>query len=183
MKTLYKAILNKLKDSKTAFTEQGITPVNYIDLFADQYFMPEMFELFAENSVLMDWDIDHTSSPAIATLNIHCCYEQLRFTDNLSANTDLGLKFLDYVDIVHKLVSGVTTAQTGKLELNYEGFIKMDSIVDVYMLTYTCSYNGRTNHKMEYQDGQFEQANIDGNLVEKINPRQGQPWVDYGLGL
>lgn len=182
MKTFYQAVIAAMEhpENKSKFTDQEITPIKYIDLYADQYLNPEAFDLFAQNALLVDWDIDYSDDTPIATINFHCCYEQLRFTDNLSANRELGLKFLDYVVVIDKILQNIQSPETGRLELYNEGFLKMDSIVDVYILSYRCSYNGR-KQKPKYQDGDYENLDLKGNLVKKITRPIIEPGIDYGL--
>jgi hypothetical protein len=162
MKTFY----NKLNEvftkpeTKAKFTSQGISPVGYIDLYAGQDLNEDNFELFTANALFVDWDIDHTSKPPIATLTFYCCYEQLRDTSNISLNQELGLKFLAYKDTIDEVVTTIETNTSGKLNLLKEGFNKMDSIVDIYLLTYECSFNGRKNPLDKYQAGDYNTVDL-----------------------
>lgn len=182
MKAFYKKLIQTLEegDNKALFVQKDITPPKYIDLFADQYFNPEAFDLFHANAVLVEWDIDHNTAPSLATITAHCCYEQLRFTDNTSKNRELGLLFLDYIRLVDKIIRTIESKNTGKLKLVNEGFQKMDSIVDVYLLTYQCSYTP-DQETPTYQDGAYEGLDMDGNLVKKITRPEVVPGVEYGL--
>lgn len=168
MKTFYKALINQFKkeEIKDQFREQGITPIRYIDLYAAQEQFEENFELFSQNALLVEWDVDYSLDTPIATINIYCCYEQLRDTSNIAANLELGLKFLDYVDITNTIIQEIETLTTGKLELITEGFHKMDSIVDVYLISYQCSYTGRKKSpQSKYQEGEYDKLNLTNNLT------------------
>ncbi|WP_268848129.1 hypothetical protein [Flavobacterium aestivum] len=152
-------------ENKEKFSKQNINPVQYIDLYAGQEQFEENFELFAQNALLIDWDVDHKSSPPMATITLYCCYEQLRDTSNISLNRDLGLKFLDYVATIDGVVRTIESETTGKLELVSEGFHKMDSIVDIYLLTFECSYSGRKNPLDKYQAGDYDTLDLKGKLI------------------
>lgn len=167
MQTFYKKVIEAFEklENKAKFTAQNINPVQYLDLYAGQEQFEENFELFAQNALLIDWDIDHKSAPPMATITLYCCYEQLRDTSNISLNRDLGLKFLDYVATIDGVVRTIESETTGKLELVSEGFHKMDSIVDIYLLTFECSYSGRKNPLDKYQAGDYDTLDLKPNLT------------------
>ncbi|MDT8347992.1 MAG: hypothetical protein RQ756_09335 [Flavobacteriaceae bacterium] len=144
MKAFYEKLIERLEspEVRQRFIDAGISPVRYIDLYAGQDLDEENFELFAQNTVLVDWEIDY-EDPIKATINIYACFEQLRDTSNLSLNRSIALKFLDYVALVDSVVCSIESESTGKLEILSEGFNKMDSIVDIYLLTYECGFKPR----------------------------------------
>jgi len=81
----------------------------------------------------------------------------------------LGLKFLNYIDQIHNTLDGLETEHTGKLKLIKEGFNKMDSIVDIYILEYECSYMGRKNPQRNIHEGSYDKLRLSGNLTEKYD--------------
>jgi hypothetical protein len=170
MKKFYNAVMAEFEKEAIIelFTAQSISPVKYIDLYAGQDQFEENFELFQQNALLVEWEIDYEGDTPIATITLYCCFEQLRDTSNISQNKALALQFLDYVDTIAQVVESIETESTGKPELISEGFNKMDSIVDIYLLTYQCSYTGRTKAN-KYQDGEFETFDVGKNLVQKFD--------------
>ena len=78
-------------------------------------------------------------------------------------------KFLDYINCIDEIVRSIETEVMGKLKIVSEGFHKMDSIVDVYLLTYECSYYGRKNPRGNYQEGDYDTLDLKGNLVKIID--------------
>jgi hypothetical protein len=168
MKIFYKKLIQtfELPENQALFTAQNIAPVQYIDIYAGQDQFEENFELFARPALLVDWDIEHGYKTATATLNFYCCYEQLRDTSNISLNQELGLKFLDYIEIINTIISGIETEETGKLDLVTEGFNKMDSIVDIYLFTYKCSFTERQNPLQQYEEGNYDTLDLTKNIVE-----------------
>jgi len=165
MKAFYQKLIAEFAKPETqaAFTGQGLAPVGYIDLYAGQDQDEANFELFAQPAVLVDWEIDY-EEPTKATVNVYACYEQLRDTSNISLNRDLGLKFLDFISCVDAVVSKIESETTGKMDIISEGFNKMDSIVDIYLLTYECSFRGRNNPAAKYQPGDYNDLNLTGTL-------------------
>lgn len=167
MDTFYKKIIDEFDkpENKAKFTDKNINPVTYIDLYAQQEQFEENVELFAQPALLVDWNVDHSGDVPIATITFYCCFEQLRDTSNISLNRDLGLNFLVFVKCIDAIIQTIESETTGKLELSSEGFHKMDSIVDVYLLTYECSYSGRKNPLDKYQAGDYDTLDLKGNLT------------------
>lgn len=171
MNTFYKKLIAEFgkQENKDKFTAIGIAPNLYIDIYAGQDQFEENFELFSQPALLADWDIDYKSQPPTATVTLYCCYEQLRDTSNISMNRDLGLKFLDFVATIDAIASTIESETTGKLEIVSEGFNKMDSIVDIYLLTYECSYSGRKNPLSKYQAGDYDKLDLNKNLTYEFD--------------
>jgi hypothetical protein len=167
MKTFYKKVLAVFEnpETKAKFTDQEIPAVDYIDLYAGQDLNEENFELFSHPALFIDWDIDYSDDTPRATITFYCCFEQLRDTSNISLNRELGLKFLDYIATIDQVAGTIETEETGKLEIVSEGFNKMDSIVDIYLLTYECSYLGRKKPLDKYQAGDYDTLDLKGNLT------------------
>lgn len=166
MNTFYKKLIAEFgkQENKDKFTAIEIASNLYIDIYAGQDQFEENFELFSQPALLVDWDVDYKTQPPTATVTLYCCYEQLRDTSNISLNRDLGLKFLEFIAIIDEIASTIESETTGKLEIASEGFNKMDSIVDSYLLTFECSYKGRKNPLDKYQAGDYDKLNLDGNL-------------------
>ncbi|WP_312310982.1 hypothetical protein [Empedobacter brevis] len=165
MKSFYNKLIEKFQSETILdeFIKEGISPPKYIDIYAGQDLDEDNFELFRDNSLFVDWEIDHTSEPPTATITFRLAYEQLRDISNISLNRELGLKFLDYIDQVHKTLNGFESEKTGKLELTKEGFNKMDSIVDIYILEYECSYI-RKNPQRNILEGSYDNLRLSGKL-------------------
>lgn len=166
MKAFYTKVIEAFEnpDNIAKFAAKNITAVKYIDLYAGQEQFEENFELFSQPALLIDWDIDYQIDPPTATITFYCCYEQLRDTSNISANRDMGLKFLDYIAIIAEILNTVESEETGKLELVSEGFHKMDSIVEIYLLTCECSFKDRKNPLDKYQAGEYDKLDLKPNL-------------------
>lgn len=150
-------------ENQALFTDKGIPFVDYIDIYAGQDLNEENFELFSQPALLLEWEIDHEPDTPLVTITCYCCFEQLRDTSNKSLNRDMALKFLDYVAVIREVIESVTTEKTGKLELVSEGFNKMDSIVDIYLLTFRCSYSNKKQHL--YEEGTVENLKTYGKAV------------------
>ncbi len=171
MKAFYNSIIAKFEhpDTIQKFTAKQIIEPKYIDLYAGQDQFEENFELFNQTALFVDWNIDHEQNPPMATVNFYCCYEQLRSTANISENRDKGLLFIDYCETINEVLEGTETEITGKLKLSNEGFNRMDSITDVYLLSYECSLKPRKNPLDNYQMGDYDKVAINGTMTVEFD--------------
>jgi hypothetical protein len=171
MNLFYKKLIATFKTEKTKdqYRTAGIKPPQFIDLYAGQDVIPEKFEVMSYPALLLDWSIDYKAVPPVATLNFHLCYEQLRDTSNLGKNTDEALKFIDFISITDSILKTIETQHTGKLNLAAEGNKLDDTVVDVYDLTYQCSYSGKlAEPQTGYIPGQIENLTTRQGLYAKL---------------
>ena len=170
MKLFYKKIIETFNNetNKQLFLDQNISPVQYIDLYAGQDQFDDNFELFSQPALLVEWDINHSDDIPAVTVKFYCCYEQLRDTSNISLNRNLGLKFLDFIAIIDQIIRTIESEDTGKLKIQSEGFNKMDSIVDIYLLTYNCSGTAKKS-PLQYEEGKIETLDLQSNLVYDLD--------------
>ena len=104
----------------------------------------------------------------MATLTFRLCYEQLRDLSSLGQNKAEWLKFLDFIDITDSVLKTIETPSTGKLHLISESLNIEDTIVDVFTLTYQCSYCGKQKSpQTKGLRGDFERLEI----TEKLKSR------------
>lgn len=171
MKLFYNKLIATFKkeETKDRYRTAGIKPPQFIDLYAGQDVIPEKFEAMNYPALLLDWVIDYKAVPPVATLNFHLCYEQLRDTSNLGRNTDEALKFIDFIEITDEVLKTIETEHTGKLNLVSEGNKLDDTVVDVYDITYQCSYNGKLSMPQTgYIKGQIENLTTRQGLYTKL---------------
>lgn len=171
MRLLYTKLIEKFiaEETKDLYRTKGIKPPQFIDLYAGQDIIPEKFEAMNYPALLLDWTIDHKAVPPVATVNFHLCYEQLRDTSNLGKNTAEALKFIDFIDKTDEILKLIETQHTGKLNLIAEGNKLDDTVVDVYNLSYQCSYSGKlTVPQSGYIAGQIENLTTRQGLYSKL---------------
>jgi hypothetical protein len=165
MKAFYKKLHDTfaLQSIKDRYSYAGVPEVQSIDLYAGQDFSPEWFEARLFPAVLVSWSIDYNNEPATATITFRLCYEQLRDLSNIGASKEEGLKFLDFIKITDDVIKSIETETTGKPSLVLEEQEVNETIVDVFILTYTCSYTGK------YKDPKRPSVagNIDDLLAQK----------------
>ena len=118
----------------------------------------------------MQWQIAYTDNyEAVATLTFRLCYEQLRDLSSLGQNKVEGLKFLDFIDITDSILKTVETPSTGKLHLINESLSIEDTVVDVFTLTYQCSYCGKQKSpQTKGLRGDFERVELTAKLKSRF---------------
>ena len=171
MKLFYNKLIATFKkeETKDRYRTAGVKPPQFIDLYAGQDVIPEKFEAMNYPALLLDWVIDYKAVPPVATLNFHLCYEQLRDTSNLGRNTDEALKFIDFIEITDEVLKTIETKHTGKLNLASEGNKLDDTVVDVYDLSYQCSYSGKlAAPQTGYVTGEIENLSVRKGLYAKL---------------
>lgn len=172
MKLFYKKLIETFakEESKDLYRTNGVVPPQFIDLYAGQDYNPEAFEGFNLPAILVDWSIDYRSKPPVATINFNLCYEQLRDTSNLGSFTDEALKFIDFVSLTDQIIKTIETSHTGKLNLITEGHKLDDTVVDVYNLSYQCTYSGKlAEPQVNFIPGQIENLTTRQGLYNKLN--------------
>lgn len=172
MKPFYKQLHEVFakEENKDRYRKAGIVPVQFIDLYAGQDYNEQFFEAHLFPAVFVRWTIAYTDNyEATATLTFRLCYEQLRDLSNIGASRDEGLKFLDFIHITDEILKTIQTPCTGKLHLVSEDLNIEDTVVDVFTLTYQCSYSGKQKTpQTQGSQGSFETVHIEGKLKERL---------------
>lgn len=147
MKLFYKKVHETFTKpiNKKKYTDAGISPVEHINLYAGQDFIPEEFDGFKTPALLLNWNINYSTTPPKANITATLCYEQLRDTSNNSKNLDAALGFIDFTSITDEILKSIETQNTGKLTLVSEGNKIDETVTESYELVYECSYNGKTS--------------------------------------
>lgn len=171
MKTFYKKILETFEQESTKdlYRKNGLTPIQFVDIYAEQDLIPEWFEAHHYPALLVGWSINYQPDGAVANLTFHLCYEQLHDTSNLGINTDLALKFLDFIEITDKVLKGIETPNTGKLYLQSEQNKIDETVTDVYLLNYQCSYLGKKQTpQKDYLQGEYDDFSVKKGLFSQL---------------
>ncbi|AQY22989.1 hypothetical protein [Riemerella anatipestifer] len=170
MKDLYKKIVQTFdkEEIKQLYLDKNIPPVEFIDLYAEQDVIPEWFEAHHYPALLFGWSVNHSVTPAVADITIHLCYEQLHDTSNLGTNTELALKFFEFIEITDNILKKIETKHTGKLNLVTEENKIAETVVDTYTLRYQCSYTKTKASQNENLRGKIDDISIKKGLFSKL---------------
>lgn len=185
MKEIYKKIIKKLFAPEVVqqFNALGVSPVRYVDLFRGQYQAWEKFDVVPLPAVLVDWSADltdPTQNESKLTVSLHLVYEQVEDTSSLSASQTNALKFFDFVDLVHSVVSSIQIDGSGKLKLRRQEPAELDNPGIVHVLTYETTYLAmETDVKQLYDYTEVDEIELNekGKLLQKRN------WDDIDFGF
>ena len=94
----------------------------------------------------------------------------MRDTSSLGNNTDEALKFIDFISLTDDFIKTIETEHTGKLNLITEGNKIDDTVVDVYNLSYQCSYSGKLSAPQTgYIIGEVKNLTTRQGLYSRLN--------------
>lgn len=156
------------------FTEKSLPAMQQVDMYRGQYLYEADYEQLRLPALLVEYNINHQSN--VATINLHCVWEQTQETDNISVGKEEALRYFDWLDSVYELTQGLESKNTGKLTLTTEGTQQDDTPTHVHLFTFECSYMGRVQasaDKYNYAEGEEVQAT--GN----IQAHAEQPKYDF----
>ena len=166
MKDLYKRIIEKLTtpEAAAAYRKAGLPACKFVDLYRGQYLNWEAFDASPVPAVLFEFNISHSSAAeATANITLHLCYEQAQDSSSISRSKGSALKFFDFAEVTARLLEGLESENTGKLELSSEEMVKDDAIVNVYTLSYNCRYK-RKGKESKYKFVTGEKLVAEGQL-------------------
>lgn len=172
MKAFYKQLHEVFAkdENKDLYRKSGVVPPQFIDMYAGQDYNDTLFEAHLFPAIFVRWTIAYTDNyEATATLTFRLCYEQLRDLSNLGQNKNEALKFIDFICITDEILKTIETPNTGKLHLINEELNIEDTVVDVFTLTYQCSYSGKQKApQTQGKQGNFDVVNIEKKLRERL---------------
>lgn len=171
MKEFYKAIYALLlsPEAKQLYLDAGCKPCRAVMNYKGQYFDFEKYELFITPSVLVQYSITEIEEgKKEATIMLHLCYEKILDDSSYSPNIDKALEYHDFNDITFELVNRLETERTGRLRFVSEDQQKVDAIVSVHLMTFTCSVLGRGDGKnIDYTEVTDTDLDATGKIQKK----------------
>ncbi len=147
-----------------AFAQNGTLPPATVDMYYNQPGNPDAFE-WTFPAVFVDYLLDHDNE--LAYIYLHCVSEDATETDNLSDNSSLGLRYLDYLDTVRQLLTGIRTPPVFGSLSPYQDSPVQSAFFHYHLLTFTCPYNPECADTGKYIDVRI---GLDNNvhLKEKV---------------
>ena len=156
-------VFTKDETIKDQYRTAGVTPPQFVDLYAGQDKSPEYFEAPIYPALFVSFSIDHRQTPNLGTITVRCCYEQLRDTSSLSQNTSEALKFMDFIEITDSILDGMESPRFGKLEPATTDQEIEETVTDEFVLTYTASYIKKPKQK---RSGIIDDINLINNAFK-----------------
>lgn len=172
MKAFYNQLheVFSLETTKDLYRQKGIPPVQFIDLYAGQDYMEEFFEVHLFPAIFVRWSINYTDNQSgVATLTFRLAYEQLRDMSSLGQSKTEGLKFMDFIAITDEILKTIQTPTTGKLHLISEELNLEETLLDVFTLTYQCTYYGKQKApQTKGMQGEYDAVRLETKLKHRL---------------
>lgn len=157
---------NLLESKKTIFTDAGLLPFEYFDVYRGQPLQPKLYEYFPLPAIFINYSMTGKGirQARSVQMELHIITDTMPDTSNISEQKNDGLKRFMYNLLLQKILEGSTLGNTTKLEFNNEEPIE---IPVVNYRTQTYSFEAFLSDMMgniEETLGEFEALNIFGNI-------------------
>jgi hypothetical protein len=170
MKILYQAILTAFQSGAEIFTNDGLMPPVFIDLYDSQPEIPDQFEfmcpaIFLDYSIA--WEKNGMQRIGTVTMDVHVLTDATPSTSSISGRLPEGLKKIDYYEAVVNILEGITTEETSGLVLVSERPVSTDYF-NYHILAFSCTISRTINDTRRFIDGKIEEINTSGKIRERL---------------
>jgi hypothetical protein len=182
LKTIYLALIARIKSFDSHFISQTYSKINHYDLFFNQYLdeallqehpfqLPAIFfEITADYKLL-----SHQTQQATVNLRVHVVQECYYDTADNSQDQLTALEILDLVDLVHNCLQGFSIPEiSGRLNrTRIEPEVRPTNVY-VYVLDYEFTADDNSTHRLK------DFVNSSGNHNVTLNDTA---FVDGGIKI
>ena len=159
-----------LKSKSSKFTDAGLVPISFIDIYRSQPVDPELYEYFPLPALFVDYSMQGQgiNQPRLITMTLHVVTDELPNASNISEQKTSGLNRFLYLLFIQQILEGSRLGKTTALKFISEG------IVDIPVANYhTQSYELEAYPADMVGDittilGEFERLNIYGSLYKNL---------------
>lgn len=171
MQELILKLYDTFEGAEDLFTAAGLVPVRCMDLYRGQPQAPEQFEYYDLPALFFDfsisWSLEGKYYNGLLTLDVHVVTDATWDTGNISTNKLEGLKKTTFIEMVRRLLDGVSTNESSKLKRVAERPMEA-AVTNYHVLTYNCNYYDPHPVGTPLQDALPEGMILDGKLVKKL---------------
>lgn len=161
-------LYNRLADNSAEFTNAGLEPIAFIDIYRQQPLQPELFEYFPLPAIFVDYTMKGTgiNQARSVTMTLHIVTDELPDASNISSQKADGVKRFMYNLLIQKILEGHKLGATTKLKFSSE------DVVDIPVANYhpqSYEFDAYLADMMGNATevlGQFETLNIFGSLLQ-----------------
>lgn len=145
MNKIYKAIIDRLHNNETFFTNADLEPVRHIDKYRGQYDTPQEHEAFAVPAVFVRWaatwkDLSVGVQQGTINLELHIVLENNYSAAAGSSDLEQALKIDEYYSRVNALIHGLKGEQFSALKRRTDQPDNQPTNVLAHITTYECTY-------------------------------------------
>lgn len=163
-------LYKKLDDNSAKFTDAGLSPFAFFDVYRGQPLQPELYEYFPLPAIFVDYSMigKGPNQARVVSMTLHLVTDVMPDASNISAQKNDGLKRFMYNLLIQSILDGAKLGKTTALKFTTE------EMIDVPVVNYhTQSYEfdayiadmmGNINDIL----GQFDALNIFGSIRSKV---------------
>ncbi len=160
---------NLLESNSNKFTEAGLAPFAFFDIYRSQPLEPELHEYFPLPAIFIDYTMagQGIKQPRLVTLTLHIITGEMPDASNISNQKTDGLKMFMYNLIVQKILEGSKLGATTALRFVNEQIVDAP-VINYHTQTYQFeTYISDMMHEISNVIATFERLNIFGNVQSK----------------
>jgi hypothetical protein len=161
--------LYQLLEAKSSeFTDKGLSPISFIDVYRSQPMEPELYEYFSLPAIFVDYTMQGQGikQPRLITMTLHIVTDELPDASNISEQKTEGLKRFMYNLIIQQLLEGCKLGATTALKFVTEGIVDVP-VINYHTQSYEFNaYPGEMMGDIDYIFGEFERLNIYKTLLQ-----------------
>ena len=158
------------ESNSSRFTDQGLSPISFLDVYRSQPLEPELYEYFPVPAVFIDYSMQGQGigQRRRITMTLHVITDEMPDASNISEQKSEGLKRFLYLLLIQQTLEGSKLGKTTSLKFVSE------NIVDVPVINYhTQTYEFEAFPVDMIGDidlilGEFERLNIYKNLRKNL---------------
>ena len=162
------ALYQLFESNSSKFTDAGLLPISFIDVYRSQPLEPELYEYFPLPALFVDYTMQGKglNQPRVITMTLHIVTDELPDASNISEQKTAGLNRFMYLLLIQQILEGSKLGNTKALKFLTE------SIVDIPVANYhTQSYEFEAFTAEMIGDinqilGEFERLNIYQSLLK-----------------
>ncbi|MCF8337895.1 MAG: hypothetical protein K9I74_07920 [Bacteroidales bacterium] len=159
-------LYNKIEGASQQFTDAGITPFNFFDVYRSQPTEPELYEYFPLPAIFVDYSMQGQgiNQPRLITMTLHLQTDEMPSAANISEQKLDGVKRFMYGLKLQEILENSRLGKTTALRFVSEDIIDVP-VVNYHSQTYQFeAYIADMMDKASEILGEFETLNIFGSL-------------------
>ena len=163
-------LYHRFETNSAKFTEKGLLPISFIDVYRSQPLEPELYEYFPLPAIFVDYAMQGKgiNQPRIITMSLHIVTDAMPDASNISAQKSAGINRFMYNLLIQQLLEGCRLGKTTTLKFQTEQPIDI-AVANYHTQTYEFeAYPAEMMGDIAYILGEFERLNIYASALRNV---------------
>ena len=159
-----------LEANSSKFTEAGLEPITFIDVYRSQPLEPELYEYFPLPAIFVDYTMTGKGirQPRVINMTIHIVTDELPDDSNISEQKAAGLNRFLYLLFIQQILEGSNLGKTTGLKFLTEGTVDIP-VANYHTQSYEFeAFPADMIGDIETIRGEFERLNIYSSLLKNL---------------